>query len=243
MKQNEQTEVPNYDGYTKYDRTVAQSYDETRENEEHWVHEMRFVEKYFRDRKIHKLLDLPVGTGRFFAYYSGVSNLTGVDISEEMLNEARKKIHLLPQTATVQLEQGDVFALRFEDFEFEAVIVMRLFHLIPENMLLGAIKELCRVTRGDIVVQTYAPIKVLSQKRPSILKRIAARLHRELTRPIKSNSCTATTPWSHIQAFYHSQALIDSMFNSCGFDVSLSERLDVYHGNEVNATIYSKKLL
>ena len=54
---------PLYDGYYKYDRTVAESYDSSREIEDHWSHENRFIERYFRNRLTETLLDLPGGYG------------------------------------------------------------------------------------------------------------------------------------------------------------------------------------
>ena len=53
--------------------------------------------------------------------------MTGVDISEAMLAEARKKVVLLPETS-ITLECGDVFALRFASGEFDVTVVTPLFH-------------------------------------------------------------------------------------------------------------------
>lgn len=40
----------NYDGYSKYDNLVANTYDQDREKEEHWVKEGEFIEEHYRKK-------------------------------------------------------------------------------------------------------------------------------------------------------------------------------------------------
>jgi ubiquinone/menaquinone biosynthesis C-methylase UbiE len=230
-----------YDGYYKYDRDVAQTYNQSRQNERHWVQEDRFVGMYIQSRYVEDLLDLPVGTGRFFKYYAGVRRVTGVDISEAMLTKAKEQLALLPNNVSVCLQQNDVFALPFKDAAFDAVIVFRLFHLMPETSLDQAIKELCRVCRKDVVAQTYPPIK------KSWYHGMLSAIFRKITSLVKhQNPTTRTTlsskPWSHIQAYYHEQCLIDAKFAMRGFLPSTSALLDKYENSEVRATVYSKTI-
>lgn len=81
----------NYDGYYKYNDNIANSYDLDRQEEEHWKLENIYVEKLYRDINLSTLLDLPAGTGRFFQYYRKVEKIIGIDISNNMLNIAKKK--------------------------------------------------------------------------------------------------------------------------------------------------------
>lgn len=76
-----------------YTSDVAHSYDSDREVEDIWQIEQKYIEKEVNDFiKDAKLLDIPIGTGRFIPVYErrGIQVL-GVDISSDMLAEAFKK--------------------------------------------------------------------------------------------------------------------------------------------------------
>jgi ubiquinone/menaquinone biosynthesis C-methylase UbiE len=220
----------NYDGYHKYDRAVAESYDEARQGELHWWREDEFVQEFFGRERVNRLLDLPVGTGRFFRHYTSVQSLTGIDVSENMLEQARKNLHSLPAGVSVRLERGDVFSLRFSEAEFDAAIVWRLFHLIPPDLLPGAIRELCRVTSKNILLQSYVPVE-----------RSTWRAGLSRVRGWMRWTVTDSSPWSHIRSYVHNQRRIDELFADSGFDSSTSVVLDKYGGQDVRASVYTKK--
>lgn len=233
---------PNYDARDKYDVVAARGYDETRAQETHWAKEDSFVSAYFWDKRIDHLLDIPVGTGRFFRHYRLVRQLTGVDISDAMLVEAGKKVPLLPPGVRASLEQGDVFALRFADQSFDTVLVSRLFHLLPPEMLNQVARELCRVGRL-IVAQTYASAPSFHRPPQNQLRRTLGKCYRRMKtlrrRPLASSIAPAPSPWSHIKAYYHSQELVDAAFSNCGYRVTHRTTVDHYMGNLVNFTVYS----
>jgi len=220
-----------YDGYHKYDRAVAESYDQTRQVEAHWWHEDRFVEEFFSKNQFGRLLDLPVGTGRFFQHYKAIRSLTGVDVSENMLEQARKNLTTLAPAVHAELEKGDVFNLRFDDAAFDAAIVWRLIHLLPPDLLPKAVKELCRVTSQKILVQTYAAI-------PRNPWRARLGWIRSL---IQGSNRQDARPWSHIKSFDHTQDFVDGLFAANGFVSSESLVLDKYEGKDVRATVYMRK--
>src|SRR5437773_539739 len=93
-----------YDGYIKYAGEVAINYDRDREVEAHWWKEDAFIEQFFADKSAVALLDVPVGTGRFFRHYRHVDAVVGVDVSEAMLCQARHKLSLLPAGVVGTLE-------------------------------------------------------------------------------------------------------------------------------------------
>lgn len=249
MKENSPlgSEAPPYDGYHKYDWSVAKNYERDRNVEAHWWHEDQFIKSHLGPRQINSLLDLPVGTGRFVRHYTGVSNLVGVDISEEMLKEARKKLTMLSPQTTARFEYGDIFALRFADATFDVTIVWRLFHLLPPDLLAKAVKELCRVTCKEIVVQTYVPLPMTLWR--VRFRRVAALLRRAISfmgggtvrRWFWSRvPKTDPTPWCHIRSFSHKQTKIDYLFEEQGFVRQFFNVLDKYEGTEVRATVYSR---
>jgi ubiquinone/menaquinone biosynthesis C-methylase UbiE len=246
-------EAEPYDGYTKYDRGVAASYERDRQVEAHWWKEDAFVRDYFSANAAPRLLDLPVGTGRFFPHYKRTESVVGVDVSADMLNEAQQKLSLLPPGVTGRVERGDVFGLRFEDGAFTHAIVWRLFHLIPEALLPGAIAELCRVTASEVIVQAY--VAAGAHPRPSYVSRLAGRVRRfgRLLNPLAVESTplaatktdaaaaeAAPAPWSHIQSYSHAQSQIDALFLGHGFAPRVTRQLDTYDSCDVRATIYRR---
>ncbi|NJR66033.1 MAG: class I SAM-dependent methyltransferase [Leptolyngbyaceae cyanobacterium CRU_2_3] len=78
-----------------------------------------------------EFLEIGIGTGRIalsiiergYAY-------TGVDISENMLNELRRKLAGIPNKLT--LLQQDATALSFENDSFDCVLTVHVLHLIPD---------------------------------------------------------------------------------------------------------------
>lgn len=232
-----------YDGFYKYDSAVAESYEADRAIELHWQLEDKFIRRYLKGREIDHLLDLPVGTGRFFAHYQYVKNFVGVDISEHMLNEARSKERLGPEGATTTLERGDVVALSYPTGFFDVTIVCRLFHLLPPDVLPVAIKELCRVTSREVVAQSYA--LEMTPKSHSIasvrkeLRGILAAFSKNI-RFRRLQTENQSKPWSHIQSYNHLQSEIDSQFRGCGFEIKASKSLADYTGTDVRMTVYQK---
>jgi len=227
----------------KYDERVASTYDAVRERERHWWYEDEFIRQFFLKHKVKSLLDLPVGTGRFFRHYQGVENLTGVDISEHMLTEARRRVGQLSPAATVTLETGDVFALKYPDRFFDVTIVWRLFHLLPPDVLPGAVKELCRVTRGELIVQAYTP----PHKRDRFWNRLRLKLGLRrlpqylLASPqIPKHDPQNAKAWSHIPAYWHPQELFDKLFANEGCKRKGARFLDEYEHCDVRVAIYQK---
>lgn len=106
-----------------------------------------------KKRNIQKLLDIATGTGDFAIEASRIPNIriTGVDISEQMLEEGRRKIKKKGLSEKIELLKGDSEQLNFADQSFDAITVafgVRNF----ENLQLG-LKEMYRVLKpGGIVV-------------------------------------------------------------------------------------------
>jgi ubiquinone/menaquinone biosynthesis C-methylase UbiE len=235
-----------YDGFYKYDAVVAKSYERDRVDEVHWRLEDKFIKKYLKNKSIDRLLDLPVGTGRFIKHYNRVQCLVGIDISEDMLREARSKIDLRPPSTLTTLKKGDVANLEYPSDEFEVTIVCRLFHLLPPEVLGSAIAELCRVTKQEIVAQSYGEGDLSHGKggghylrRLRVLSSSLMAQFREKLSSIESKD-PKNRPWSHIQSYSHSQSAIDSMFLLGNFRIKQSVMLDSYEGSEVRMTVYEK---
>ncbi len=95
-------------------------------------------------RNYGKILDVGCGIGAFEQYLPGL-NITGVDFSEEMLREARKR-------SDKTFVQGDAKTLGFDDSTFDAVFTVATLEFLEDYR--KAVSEIARVTRpkGKLLV-------------------------------------------------------------------------------------------
>lgn len=169
------------------------------------------------------ILDVATGTADFAiqAHRAGVPEVTGIDLSEGMLQIGREKLKR-QGLEHIRLIQGDSEALPFEDNKFDAVIVafgVRNF----ENLSKG-LSEMNRVLRpgGRLVVLEFSnptvfPVKQLYQ---FYFKYILPFWGRLLS---KHRSAYSYLPES-VQAFPEGAAFL-SLMNNNGFRESYDRRL------------------
>lgn len=208
-----------YDGYTKYDAEVAAGYDRDRSGEEHWQAENLFVERYAATHALGRVLDLPVGTGRFLHALINARSPVGLDVSAPMLGEAKRA----EGRERVSFVLGDALRLPFADRSFDTILCFRLVHLLPPELVRSLFAELTRVARGRIVVQIYAAPD--RQPRFRAVTRVMARLFALLPR--------RRTPWSHIQSFPHTTAFIEAEVARAQCRIARRTVLAQYHGSSV----------
>lgn len=146
----------------KYFGKEAKQYDNKRCLKRMWIRESEVLREIMRysargpaDDYEFKLLDCPVGTGRFLPMWEDFGfNVTGVDISNDMLAEAEKQ---RAQADTV-LREGSIFDLPFPDKYFDVSVAIRIITLIEGPDMIRALRELQRVTRRDIIFNTRVPV-------------------------------------------------------------------------------------
>ncbi len=125
------------------------------------------IDKGWRKKAIRQLealqpktiLDVATGTADVAIMASAILNpdkITGIDISEGMLDAGRKKLQKLNLTAKIELLKGDSEAINFNDNSFDAVTVafgVRNF----ENLEKG-LSEIKRVLKpgGKLVVLEFS---------------------------------------------------------------------------------------
>lgn len=91
-----------------------------------------------------ELLEIGIGTGKNVPYYPPSANITGIDLSENMLVRARKTLNKHPNSK-VETHIMDSQALQFEAGKFENVIATFVFCSVPDPLL--GLREARRVTR------------------------------------------------------------------------------------------------
>jgi ubiquinone/menaquinone biosynthesis C-methylase UbiE len=102
-----------------------------------------------------EVLEVAVGTGRNLPFYPQDVRLTAIDLSEEMLNIARRRAEECGRE--VDLQQGDAQALPFSDATFDTVVCTFSLCSIPDDR--KAITEMKRVLQagGRLLLIDHVP--------------------------------------------------------------------------------------
>ena len=101
-----------------------------------------------------RILEVGVGTGISLPHYASTSRITGVDLSEAMLDKARERVRRLDLLNVEAIEVGDAEELDYPDASFDAVVAQYVVSAVPHPS--RALDELARVCRpgGEIVITT-----------------------------------------------------------------------------------------
>ena len=112
-----------------------------------------------------RLLEVGVGTGKNFAYHPAEATVTGIDLSDRMLAQARQKAEKLGQA--IELHEMDVQQLDFADDSFDGAVATFVFCSVPDPV--RGLRELARVVKpsGQITLLEHVRID-----RPGIVGRL-----------------------------------------------------------------------
>lgn len=162
---------------TRYVGGTATQYERIRASGKKWASENQAVEQLLTHvPEGSKILDVPVGTGRFFPYYKARHFETfGIDSSADMIAQARVRAGQVG--LEVQLDQGDIRALPFADDSFDLAVCIRFLNLIDSRMVDEVVRELVRVSRDKVLIgiRYVTPLSDL-RAHPIDLVRLLARL-------------------------------------------------------------------
>lgn len=97
------------------------------------------------------ILDIPCGTGRITQYlhHTGYINLTGADISEQMLNVAKEKM----KNRNIYFFKTEAEHTEFAADSFSAITSIRFMGHIPRNIRIEILREFHRVCSGPIIIE------------------------------------------------------------------------------------------
>ena len=127
---------------------TAQSYDAERRGSSIWRREDEIVGhvlRAFASGPDAITMDLPVGTGRFAGLIGDLGHrLVGVDLSEDMLTLAKKRL-----IAPGLLAQASATRLPIRSACIDVAICIRFAHLVPRSIVQQSLAEMNRVLRDE----------------------------------------------------------------------------------------------
>ncbi len=91
------------------------------------------------------ILEVGVGTGLMLSRYPADSSIVGVDVSDEMLAIAAKRLKGMEGCKKIRLEKMDAEKMNFPDAHFDCVAVPYVLSVTPDPFnLITEIRRVCR---------------------------------------------------------------------------------------------------
>ena len=142
-----------------YSGDKAKTYFQRRFESSSRMRRLHQLEMEFAKRALHLagpdpvVLDMPCGSGRFLSAFSSAKKIYGIDLSEDMLVEAKKNA---PQASECVFMQGSATQIPIADNSVDLVFCMRLLHHVGDSEIRNQIfRELARVTRRWVATSFY----------------------------------------------------------------------------------------
>lgn len=208
---------------------TARQYNAVRQGGRKWAREQRAIEGLLQTLPDGlTTLDVPVGTGRLFGFYKQHDfRGTGVDVSPDMLEEARANASELD--IAVELKTGDIRHLPFPDSSFDLVMCVRFLNWVDSAGLRQSLTELARVSRRRLLVG-IRHMTPLSDLRPTLP---------DLTRIVRRSLGHARARARKSGLIYHEKADVLAIF--AGLNLSIEQSAVVEKRSD--ATDYCMYLL
>jgi len=107
------------------------------------------------DQPGQRILEVGVGTGLSLPYFRADAEVTGIDISAEMLERAHRRVARQSLAQVKALQVMDAENMEFEDSAFDAVLALYVASVVPNPKRFAA--EMRRVCRpgGTIVIVNH----------------------------------------------------------------------------------------
>ena len=169
---------------TKFTGDEAATYNQQRVGTGRWVKEQEIVETLLSGLRAErgegfKVLDIPVGTGRFLRAYRDLGiRAWGFDASADMLRQARRDATALGYD-DVRLEEADIANVPLRNGAVDAVVCIRFLENLDRHDFGLVVAELDRVSSADLILGIRS-----WSRRALALKRNGDRVRSGLVHPI-----------------------------------------------------------
>ena len=101
------------------------------------------------------VLEVGVGTGLTLPHYRRDHDVTGIDVSPEMLAAAERRVKELGLGQVTALTEMDATKLEFADESFDVVVAAYVMSVVPDpRAVMGEIERVCR-PGGDVVIVNH----------------------------------------------------------------------------------------
>jgi|SRR6185312_11911832 len=102
-----------------------------------------------------KVLEVGVGTGLSLDLYRADLKITGIDISQEMLDKAQERIQEFNLQTRAEVIAMDAEQLTFPDANFDTVVAMYVASVVPNpEKFLNEITRVC-IPQGNILIVNH----------------------------------------------------------------------------------------
>jgi len=103
------------------------------------------------------VLEVGIGTGLALEYYSPQVRVTGIDLSEDMLREARLRVERRGLRNVAGLHQMDATRVELPDASFDHVAAMHIMSVVPDpEAVLAEMARLCRPGGSVLIANHFA---------------------------------------------------------------------------------------
>lgn len=104
-----------------------------------------------------RVLEIGVGTGLSLRHYRPHLEVTGIDVSPEMLAKARAKVAGGGMSHVVRIAEMDARVLDFPDGHFDTVVAMFLVSVVPEpERVLAEMARVCKPGGEVLIINHFA---------------------------------------------------------------------------------------
>ncbi|MGD0958721.1 MAG: class I SAM-dependent methyltransferase [Methylomonas sp.] len=136
------------------------------------------------------ILEVGVGTGKNFGFYPQAANITGIDFSPKMLEQAKKKRDR--RQLSVDLELMDIQSICYADNSFDTVIGSFVFCSVPQPR--KGLKELHRVLKpgGQLLLLEHVlssnktAAKIMQALNPLVVRLFGANINRQTLKNVQA---------------------------------------------------------
>ena len=107
------------------------------------------------NRRRGRVLEVGVGTGLSLPCYDKHLNITGIDLSPEMLDKARARVRRQGLGNIDGLHEMDAGALAFPDESFDTVVAMYVMTVVPDaEKVMRELERVC-ATGGEVILVNH----------------------------------------------------------------------------------------
>jgi phosphatidylethanolamine/phosphatidyl-N-methylethanolamine N-methyltransferase len=109
------------------------------------------------DRPRQRILEVGVGTGLSLPYFRSDSEVTGIDVSAEMLARAKRRVARQGLGQVKALMEMDAENMEFADASFDAVLALYVASVVPDPARFAAeMRRVCRPGGTIVIVNHFA---------------------------------------------------------------------------------------